>query len=95
MKINEKNLLGTSNWLRAMVRLTTRPRMGKELILQIAESWYSRAVETRNYGFFGKILKEFREKIKKDAQVRAVDLKKKSGCLFETKSRLGKRRTDS
>ena len=38
---------------------------GKELILQIAESWYSRAVETRNYGFFGKILKEFREKIKK------------------------------
>ncbi len=49
---------------------------GKELILQIAESWYSRAVETRNYGFFGKILKEFREKIKKDAQVRAVDLKR-------------------
>ena len=49
---------------------------GKELILQIAESWYSRAVETRNYGFFGKILKEFREKIKKDVQVRAVDLKR-------------------
>lgn len=49
---------------------------GKELILQIVESWYSRAVETRNYGFFGKILKEFREKMKKDAQVRAVDLKR-------------------
>ena len=30
----------------------------------------------KNYGFFVKILKEFRKKIKKDAQSRAQDLQK-------------------
>ncbi len=48
----------------------------KELILQIMESWYIWAVETKNYGFFVKILEEFRKKIKKDAQSRAQDLQK-------------------
>lgn len=48
----------------------------KELILQIIESWYIWAVETKNYGFFVKILEEFRKKIKKDAQSRAQDLQK-------------------
>ena len=48
----------------------------KELILQIMESWYIWAVKTKNYGFFVKILEEFRKKIKKDAQIRAQDLQK-------------------
>lgn len=48
----------------------------KETMLQIMEAWYLWAVETRNYGFFAKILQEFREKIKKGAQDRALDLQK-------------------
>lgn len=48
----------------------------KELILQIVESWYNWAIDTKNYGFFVKILEEFRKKIKKDAQSRAQDLQK-------------------
>ena len=46
----------------------------KEAILQIMEVWYSWAIDTQNYGFFVKILEEFRKKIKNDAQVRAHDL---------------------
>ena len=48
----------------------------KETMLQIMEAWYLWAVETRNYGFFAKILQAFREKIKKGAQDRALDLQK-------------------
>lgn len=48
----------------------------KELILQVIESWYIWARDTKNYGFFVKILEEFRKKIKKDAQSRAQDLQK-------------------
>ena len=48
----------------------------KETILQIMEGWYTWAIDTQNYGFFTKILTEFRKKIKKDACVLAVDLKK-------------------
>lgn len=43
----------------------------KEAILQIMEVWYLWAIDTQNYGFFVKILEEFRKKIKNDAQVRA------------------------
>ena len=46
----------------------------KEAILQIMEVWYLWAIDTQNYGFFVKILEEFRKKIKNDAQVRAHDL---------------------
>lgn len=46
----------------------------KEMIVQIMESWYGWALKTQNYGFFVKILKEFKKKIKEDARVRAVDL---------------------
>lgn len=62
----------------------------KEAILQIMEVWYSWAIDTQNYGFFVKILEEFRKKIKNDAQVRAHDLQmsldiylKESGSLEE------------
>ena len=48
----------------------------KEIMIQIVESWYKWCVDTKNYGFFAKILEEFKEKIKKDAQERAVDLQK-------------------
>ena len=48
----------------------------KETMLQIMEAWYLWAVETKNYGFFAKILQAFREKIKKGAQDRALDLQK-------------------
>lgn len=56
----------------------------KETILQIMEIWYAWAIETRNYGFFVKILKEFNEKIRDDAQTRAVDLKKSMDVYLET-----------
>ena len=46
----------------------------KETIVQIMDIWYQWAIDTMNYGFFGKILMAFREKIKEDAQVRAVEL---------------------
>ncbi|MCD8364010.1 MAG: hypothetical protein LUC98_13835, partial [Lachnospiraceae bacterium] len=48
----------------------------KELTLQIMESWYTWAIETKNYGFFEKILEEFRKKIKMDARDRAQELQK-------------------
>lgn len=46
----------------------------KETILQIVEGWYVWAKESQNYGFFVRILEEFRKKIKNDAQHRATDL---------------------
>lgn len=55
----------------------------KETIFQIMEIWYAWAVETQNYGFFVKILEEFKKKIRNDAQVRAVDLKKSLDIYLE------------
>lgn len=55
----------------------------KETILQIMEIWYAWAIETQNYGFFAKILKEFKEKIRNDAQARAIDLKKSLDVYLE------------
>lgn len=46
----------------------------KEIIIQIMDNWYSWAMDTNNYGFFVKILNAFMDKIKEDAQVRAVEL---------------------
>ncbi len=46
----------------------------KEIMLQIMENWYVWALETKNFGFFDKILEAFRKKIRKDAQVRAEEL---------------------
>ena len=55
----------------------------KEIMIQIVESWYKWCVDTKNYGFFAKILEEFKEKIKKDAQERAVDLQKNLAVYLE------------
>ena len=46
----------------------------KETIIQIMEIWFIWAHETKNYGFFAKILNAFREKIHKDAIARAIEL---------------------
>lgn len=46
----------------------------KEAIVAIMLSWYSWALETKNYGFFRKILSAFSFKIKKDSQVREKEL---------------------
>ena len=46
----------------------------KETMNQIMDIWYLWAMETRNYGFFVKILSAFKNKIKRDAQVRAIAL---------------------
>lgn len=46
----------------------------KEAIVAIMLSWYSWALETKNYGFFRKILTAFSFKIKKDSQVREKEL---------------------
>lgn len=47
----------------------------KEIMVQIMENWYLWAKETKNYGFFSKILEAFQDKIHKDAQARAVELR--------------------
>lgn len=47
------------------------------------ESWYKWCADTKNYGFFAKILEAFKEKIKKDAQERAVDLQKNLAVYLE------------
>jgi len=39
----------------------------KELFVQFMEAWYTRTLETENYGFFYKILKAIREQVKKDS----------------------------
>lgn len=46
----------------------------KEAILRIMEQWFLWAKETKNYGFFTKILASFKNKIRRDAQSRAVEL---------------------
>lgn len=46
----------------------------KENIIQIMETWYAWAKETKNFGFFNKILCQFKTKIHKDAEIRAVEL---------------------
>lgn len=46
----------------------------RETLMQSMEQWYNWAIETENYGFFRKVLDAIRNKIKADAQVRAVDL---------------------
>lgn len=48
----------------------------KESILQSMEAWYEWAKETQNYGFFGKILSAFKQKIREDAQTRAEQMKR-------------------
>lgn len=46
----------------------------KETMIQIMETWFKWADETDNYGFFSKVLDEFKGKIKEDAQTRAIEL---------------------
>ena len=55
----------------------------KEVMVQIMENWYEWANETMNYGFFSKILVHFREKVRHDAQIRAVELKKNLGVYID------------
>lgn len=46
----------------------------KEIILQIMETWFAWAKETKNYGFFSQILDAFLEKIHEDAKAREAEL---------------------
>lgn len=46
----------------------------KEIILQVMETWFVWAKETKNYGFFSQILNAFLEKIHKDAKAREAEL---------------------
>ena len=46
----------------------------KESMIQIMDNWYTWALETKNYGFFRKILGAFKKKIHEDASVIAVEL---------------------
>lgn len=48
----------------------------KEAMLQVMETWFAWANETKNFGFFAKILNQFKKKIHKDAQARAVELER-------------------
>lgn len=55
----------------------------KETMIQIMEAWYIWANETKNYGFFAKILTAFREKIHKDAEARAIELENSLAVYLE------------
>ncbi len=46
----------------------------KETMIQVMDAWYQWANDTKNYGFFAKILTAFKERIREDAQARAVEL---------------------
>lgn len=48
----------------------------KETMLQTADIWYEFAEESKNYGFFKKVIEAFKAKIREDAKTRAVDLEK-------------------
>ena len=48
----------------------------KESLIQIMDFWYDWAMDTNNYGFFYTILKAMRDKIREDAQIRAVELER-------------------
>ncbi len=55
----------------------------KETMIQIMDNWYLWAIDTKNYGFFDKILAAFKEKIKKDAQVHALELEQSLAIHLE------------
>lgn len=48
----------------------------KEAMIQVMDTWFAWANETNNFGFFVKILDQFKEKIHKDAQARAIELER-------------------
>ena len=56
----------------------------KEALIQIMDFWYDWALETNNYGFFYTILKSMRDKIRDDAQIRAVELERNLSSFFST-----------
>ena len=57
-------------------QITSTVEDKKETMLQTAGIWYEFAAETKNYGFFKKIIEAFKAKIREDAKIRAVDLEK-------------------
>lgn len=46
----------------------------KEKIQKIANEWFAYADETKNYGFFKRILEEYEKKLHEDAKVRGEAL---------------------
>lgn len=46
----------------------------KEMILQIADIWYEKAMQDHNFGFYRKVLEGFRHKVREDARERADEL---------------------
>lgn len=56
----------------------------KEALIQIMDFWYDWALETNNFGFFYTILKAMRDKIRDDAQIRAVELERNLSSFFST-----------
>lgn len=48
----------------------------KEIMIEIMDAWYLWAIDSKNFGFFGKIISAFKNKIREDAQARAVELEK-------------------
>ncbi|MDY3971726.1 MAG: hypothetical protein SOZ28_03340, partial [Clostridia bacterium] len=60
----------------------------KEKILRSVNEWYIRCDESHNYGFFGKILDEFNNKIIKEAEKRGESIKKEleSFCKDNTET---------
>ena len=58
----------------------------KEAYIQIMAFWYDWAMDTNNYGFFYKILKSIRDKIREDAQIRAVELDRNLSAFLSAHS---------
>lgn len=51
----------------------------KEMILQIADIWYEKAMQDHNFGFYRKVLEGFRRKVREDARERAEELHARLG----------------
>ena len=67
-------LLKIWSWRKAMDRLKRQRKIRREKIQKIANEWFAYADETKNYGFFKRILEEYEKKLHEDAKVRGEAL---------------------
>lgn len=74
MKLKRTDFIEDLELAQSYGQIDNTKENSKESMLQIMEAWFQWAMETKNYGFFHKILEAFKQKIRKDAHIRAVEL---------------------
>ncbi len=74
MKLKRTDFIEDLELAQSYGQIDNTKENSKESMLQIMEAWFQWAMETKNYGFFRKILEAFKQKIRKDAHIRAVEL---------------------